>query len=283
MDNDLLSLGVSGEGFSVLVEGEDLLFGESSLFDDCMCLSEPSEAPLPLAEGSMTASSEDEPSKKRNGSASKKRERGRMEQEAGQVCLSKEDELEVTSLSDFEHYVARVCQQNAVTDQQKTELNNQRKRIRNRLYAQQKRQKEKELKAVESDLVQQLRAEVSRLMRENAILRDENKRLGGTGTFSAGRVSVFAFVVTFSVLFSPLSSIWTGRGAYSTGRTLMGVHQPPRDAKADSWSSLLWGTSTGAGGVRVASGLERGEREFAACGLVLDNSTAAVFKCQKYI
>jgi hypothetical protein len=262
-------LHVSVDGFSVMIDSDSDIFPLPNVYGFALAAGQEQRA-----EGTAT-SSEEEP-KKKSASSSKKRDRvqGQLEVVPGQVCLPKEVELEVSSLADFEEYVARLSQH--VTDEQKTQLNNQRKRIRNRLYALQKRQKEKELKQTEGGEVQKLRNEVARLTHENAMLRDENMRLRKS-SFPAGRVSAFAIVVAFSVFAAPMSGWWSGQSSFSTGRSLMATSEP---ASGRGWPALGWWGKSSVGGVSV---LHHSVRDFSACDKAGDNSTAVLFKCLKYI
>ncbi len=216
---------------------------------------------------SSGASSSEEPNK------SKKRERQIvLEVVPGQICLSKAAELEVASLEQYEDYMARLSETTALSASQKADLVNQRKRIRNRLYALQKRQKERELKVKESSAVQKLRLEVSRLTHENAMLREENRRLGGSLHLKGkGALSLFAIVISCSLLLSPMSPFWSKSQSFDTGRTLMGVSQVQPDIKHPAWSAWI-GSAMFLGGSKC-------ENPWNKCSRVLQNDTSVLMKC----
>jgi hypothetical protein len=280
----------------VLVDdaNHDLLDGldDNSFFDDLGFPSLPEPAPegtSSFASGTSEESSEHNSSEQKaskRGKA-KKRERFQLEVLPNQVCLPKDVELEVASLEDYQEYMARLSASRQLSDSQKSDLQNQRKRIRNRLYSLQKRQKEREAKSQESGVVQELRAEVARLTHENAMLRDENKRLGGSlhnynnssnnSRFGGNRgtLSFFAVFVSVSLLVSPLSPFWSSSRSFDTGRTLSSVVEERTSSSSSSSSSGSWfSTSSNCAGMQEHVWKHQ-------CNQILQNDTAYVWKCLK--
>lgn len=241
------------------------------LFDDLDFAFVP-EGEMTSAEGasanaSVSSVSTSDESSSGEQKSKKKRERTMLEVLPGQVALPKAVELEVSSLEEYEDYMRRVSASRVLTEGQKSDLQNQRKRIRNRIYSQQKRQKEKETKRSESALVQDLRAQITRLSHENAMLREENKRLGGTVHLKLTRpLSLFAIVISVSFLVSPVSPFWSSKSqSFDTGRTLMSVSPAP------SSSSFFWG------GGWFSAKCET--NPFSGCSRLIRNDTATVWKC----
>lgn len=122
---------------------------ESPFFDDLDFSFLPDNEMEPAAEGtassstSSSVSTSDDSSSSEQKKGGKKRDRVLLDLVPGQIVLPKAVELEVPSLEEYEEYMRRVGASRVLTEAQKTDLQNQRKRIRNRLYSQQKRQKEK--------------------------------------------------------------------------------------------------------------------------------------------
>jgi|JI10StandDraft_1071094.scaffolds.fasta_scaffold2662524_1 hypothetical protein len=128
---------------------------------------------------------------------------------------------------------------------------------------------EKEAKLSESSLVQDLRAQIARLTHENAMLREENKRLGGSVRVKLTRpLSLFAILVSVSLLVSPVSPFWSSSKQFDTGRTLMSVPSSPSTFSSsflgfDNWFSTKCEAAN----------------PFNGCSKLVRNDTATVWKC----
>lgn len=255
-ESDLLFDGDGGSLFDDL--GSNLDFG---LFPDGM-----------TAEGAPSSSTSEDSSSSSSSSKKKKRDRRDLEIFPTQVCLPKAVELEVSSVEDFEDYMQRLSASRVLNGNELSDLQQQRKRIRNRLYALQKRQKERETKSAESQLVQELRAEVTRLRHENAMLMDENKRLGGSVHLSLSRskMSLFAVLLSVSFLVSPLSPFWAKSQSFDTGRSLMSVSSQTQTTGAASWVGSFW----------LSSRCPVRPMSEGSCAKVHRNDTAVIWKCK---
>jgi len=162
-----------------------------------------------------------------------KRDRRQLEvpAEGMAATLPKEVELELDSLDDFDDYVAKLKKTRSLNAAENAAIQKQRKQIRNRLYAKQKRAKEKQGKREEMSLLQQLQMENTQLKEENARLRQENAALRvAASTFSSnsgsGRGGSFALFAVFAcaLVLTP-SSVFSSATDYgaSTGRSLLGL------------------------------------------------------------
>ncbi len=113
-------------------------------------------------------------------------------------------------------------------------IQQQRKRIRNRLYALQKRAKERTEKTKEVSQVRQLQQENAALRQQVARLQDEVLSLRASLYPSKrGGVALFAILVTFALVLRPDTFLGAPQG-YTTGRALFGV----ADGTA-AWGVLL--------------------------------------------
>ena len=210
------------------IDFEEFASAEKSLFSDTSSLN---------LSGEEEKDTSEEAKQSTTLSRTKKRERQEeVRIEIGKdAVLPKDIELEISNLDVFEDYVQRLKSERTLTKDEKHGLQQQRKRVRNRLYAIQKRQKEKESKMLEQNLVSKLQVENESLKREVLFLRDENHKLkhalskyvgnhgnnnhGGGVSLRTGGLSLFVVVLTFSFFFSPISLRYSA--THSTGRVLM--------------------------------------------------------------
>ena len=238
-------------GFSVLVEGGDGdLFGDASgaeeLFgeeDDALFFSSldmtPGDNDTSTA-ASMASSEEDESSRKQG----TKRERGTpLVVDGRRVVLSKETELTVPSVEDFDEYVELLDKSRTLSKKERADLNKQRRRIGNRLYAVNKRQKEKKSSSKIQEENNRLKEENQRLKVEVAQLR---AALAAQSAFSVpgyGKMGLLALAITFSIFFSPslIAGPPGGGSDFGTGRSLMSLKaMAGQGLIARSWEMLMY-------------------------------------------
>ena len=267
---DALALSDSGDIFSSAASAhqDQMDLGFSVFVEE-----DPIDMPMELDEGSISelldglpssnyatshtdtatlSSEDDERPKQSQKQQQQKKKRERVDEPALQVpppgtnaLLEKPVELSVMSLEAYDSYLDQVKRTHRLSDAEHGALLAQRRRIRNRLYSMQKRQKEKKVVRSLEDLQkenEELRADNLRLRAENGRLKEALSRSGGMA-FPGGRTTLFALVVTCALFVSPVSPLaFAGgggsRGNFGTGRTLMST-AAPRGSGSGSWRAML--------------------------------------------